>query len=240
MISRSGLVLPGRYGNFFSGRGMNWEKSSASTPLKRDFLNAFFEKEKRFFLTGGSALALFYLDHRKSYDLDLFSTESIEWMEIDGWVRLCASNISAQVQVVRDAPTFRRYKLDRKPDAEVVDIVLDVTPQVDAEKRNVGGIQVDTLHEIMVNKITTLIGRAEIKDIIDLLFLEKEGWRIEDYFEDAKLKDGGLDAGMIAMILNSLKVSELPDYMIKPLTLDELRTYISDLKTRFLILAHPG
>ena len=43
---------------------MNWEKSKALTPLKRDFLKAFFEREHRFFLTGGSALGIFYLQHR--------------------------------------------------------------------------------------------------------------------------------------------------------------------------------
>jgi predicted nucleotidyltransferase component of viral defense system len=218
---------------------MNWEKSSASTPLKRDFLKAFFEREKRFFLTGGSALALFYLDHRKSYDLDLFSTHTIEWLEIDGWVKLCAQNIKAELEVVRDAPTFRRYRLVREPDAEVVDIVLDVTNQMDDVKADVDGIMVDTMREIMVNKITTLIGRAEIKDIVDLFFLEKNGLRIEDHFEQAKLKDGGLDAGMMAMILDSIKIAEAPDYMIKPVTLAELNGYIHALKTRFLLMAHP-
>jgi len=53
---------------------MSWENSKAITPLKREFLKAFCLREKRFFLTGGSALGLFYLQHRFSYDLDLFST----------------------------------------------------------------------------------------------------------------------------------------------------------------------
>lgn len=53
---------------------MNWVESSACTPLKRDFLRTWFAQERRFFLTGGSALGLFYLDHRYSYDLDLFTS----------------------------------------------------------------------------------------------------------------------------------------------------------------------
>jgi hypothetical protein len=47
---------------------MSWEDSKACTPLKRDFLRAWFALESRYFLTGGSALGLFYLDHRRSYD----------------------------------------------------------------------------------------------------------------------------------------------------------------------------
>ena len=38
---------------------MNWEDSNACTPLKRDFLRAWFAQEQRFFLIGGSALGLF-------------------------------------------------------------------------------------------------------------------------------------------------------------------------------------
>ena len=43
--------------------GKNWEKSKALTPLKKDFLKEFFLIEDRFFLTGGSALGIFYFDH---------------------------------------------------------------------------------------------------------------------------------------------------------------------------------
>ena len=57
---------------------MSWESSKALTPLKRAFLDAFFAENRSFFLTGGSALGIFYLDHRRSYDLDLFTTEPQE------------------------------------------------------------------------------------------------------------------------------------------------------------------
>lgn len=40
------------------------------TPLQRDLLAAFFAHERRFFLTGGAALAGFYLHHR-STDADV-------------------------------------------------------------------------------------------------------------------------------------------------------------------------
>jgi len=43
------------------------------TPLQRDLLLAFFERERGFFLTGGAALAGFYLHHRETTDLDFFT-----------------------------------------------------------------------------------------------------------------------------------------------------------------------
>ena len=63
---------------------MNWEESKALTPLKRDFLKAFFDRSQAFFLTGGSALGIFYLQHRLSFDLDFFTTdEHLQWHILD-------------------------------------------------------------------------------------------------------------------------------------------------------------
>jgi len=218
---------------------MNWEKSKAVTPLKRDFLKSFFSQEKRFFLTGGSALGLFYLEHRYSYDLDFFSEEHVTWLELDGVMHLCTSQIGATLELLRDSPTFRRYIITRNDDTEIIDIVVAVESQIDPEKPWIGDIRVDTLHEIMLNKITTLISRCELKDIVDLYFLEKQGFLVETYFEEAQKKDGGLDPSMISLLLNSLTVSELPDYMIKPLSLEELRSFIKDLKRRMALMAYP-
>jgi len=219
---------------------MNWEKSKALTSLKRDFLRSFFSKEKRFFLTGGSALGLFYLEHRYSYDLDLFTSDTPEWLEVDGVFRLCAREIGADTEMLRDSPTFRRYRLSRKDETEIIDFVLAIDHQIDIEKVQFASIKVDTLHEIFVNKITTLISRCEIKDLVDLYFLEQEGMVIEDYFDDAKQKDGGLDPAMISSILNSVQITELPDYLIKPLTLEDLKKFVEVLRKRMALLAYPA
>jgi len=154
-------------------------------------------------------------------------------------MRLCAKEVGAVLQLLRDAPTFRRYRLERAEHIEIVDIVVDVGPQVDIEKQWVKGVQVDTLHEIVLNKIATLISRCEQKDIVDLYFLERDGYRIEDYFAEAQQKDGGLDPAMISMLLNSMKIVELPDYMIEPLTIEELQTFANDLKRRMALMAYP-
>ena len=47
------------------------------TPFQNEVLSFFFKiKDSVYFLlTGGSALAEFYLGHRKSFDLDIFTTE---------------------------------------------------------------------------------------------------------------------------------------------------------------------
>jgi len=103
----------------------------------------------------------------------------------------------------------------------------------------VDDVRVDTLREIMVNKVTTLISRCELKDIVDLYFLEKDGFRVERHFEEAQRKDGGLDPAMVSLLLDSVKLTELPDYMIKPLTLAELQAFVDDLKRRMALMAYP-
>jgi predicted nucleotidyltransferase component of viral defense system len=154
---------------------VKWEESNACTPLKRDFLSAWFAEERRFFLTGGSALALFYLDHRRSYDLDLFSTEAVSGQEIHNLVRRTAERIGAQCEALRTSPDFHRFRLLRGVEREALDVVIDRAPQVDVRKAEFAGIRVDTLREMTANKLTTLLHRAELKDVVDLFFLEQSG-----------------------------------------------------------------
>ena len=44
--------------------------------------------------------------------------------------------------------------------ASGIDIVLDVNPQIDTQKECIDDVQFDTLHEIMLNKITTALDAA--------------------------------------------------------------------------------
>ena len=48
-------------------------KEGILTPAQASFLESFFESGPPAFLTGGTALSGFYLGHRLSQDLDLFS-----------------------------------------------------------------------------------------------------------------------------------------------------------------------
>ena len=184
-------------------------------------------------------MGLFYLEHRYSYDLDLFTSEKPDWLEVDAVFHACTDEIGASSEIVRDSPTFRRYRLCRENESEIIDFVLAIDQQIDETKVFFDNIKVDSLHEIFVNKITTLISRCEIKDLVDLYFLEQEGMRIEEHFEEARQKDGGLDPAMISSILNSIQVTELPDYLIKPLSRDEFISFVDTLRKRMAILAYP-
>jgi hypothetical protein len=80
---------------------MNWEKSKSLTLLKHDFLIAFFKKCQDFFLTGGSALGVFYLDHRFSYDLDLFTGKDIDWHYLERLFITVVEELNAEYKIIR-------------------------------------------------------------------------------------------------------------------------------------------
>lgn len=219
---------------------MNWEDSNACTPLKRDFLRAWFAQERRFFLTGGSALGLFYLDHRRSYDLDLFTCEEVEGKEVQSLVQRTAAQIGAECAALRSAPDFHRFRLTRGEEREVIDVVVDRAPQLDAEKMDFEGIRVDTVREIIANKLTTLLSRTELKDVVDLYFLEKAGHDLLAAFPDARAKDGGWEPAVVSMLLDDLRVTELPAWMIKELAPSDLAAFLHRLRLAIAAQALPG
>lgn len=209
---------------------MNWEDSKACTPLKRDVLNAWFAKDSRYFLTGGSALGLFYLHHRLSYDLDLFTTEEVSAKEVQTLMLRVADEIGAHCESLRTAPDFHRFKLTRNQESELIDIVVDRVPQIDPEKVRVADIRVDTQREILANKLTTLLSRAEIKDLVDLYFLEQAGLNIIEAIPDAQMKDGGWDAAMVSLLLETISFDEMPVLLLKVLSLDDLKEFTTRLR----------
>lgn len=219
---------------------MSWEDSNACTPLKRDFLRAWFAQERRFFLTGGSALGLFDLDHRRSYDLDLFTGEEVEGKEVQGLVRRTASRIGAECAALRSAPDFHRFRLTRGEEREVIDMVVDRAPQLDAVKREIEGIRVDTVREMLANKLTTLLSRTELKDVVDLYFLEQAGYDLLAAIPDARAKDGGWDPAVVSMLLDNLRVTETPAWMIKELAPSDLVAFLNRLRLAIAAQALPG
>lgn len=218
---------------------MNWEKSKSLTSLKLDFLNCFFEKEQSFFLTGGSALSIFYLDHRFSYDLDLFTLENVDWHLFENELRDISDRINATLSSISTSPLFRRYQIERNREVEILDFIIEKVPQLNKKKNLFGTITVDTLDEIGVNKICTLISRSEIKDLIDLYFLSKEGFNVVEHINDSKKKDAGLSPSTLSFILDEIEIHKLPDYMIKEISVDDIKKFVSQLKIQLAEISFP-
>ena len=205
--------------------------------FQQEVLAAFFERQQGFFLTGGAALVGFHLHHRTTLDLDLFTTDDLL---DDGEAALqeAARDLGATVEKLRTSSSFRRFLLQRAAESVVVDLARDSTPQIDQEKTEIGGIRIDSPREIMANKLCTLLSRGEIRDLVDLRALEREGLGLEDHLLLAMQKDGGLTAGQLAWVLSQI---EIGDDATPPgdVTVEELRRYLADLIERLTQLAYP-
>jgi hypothetical protein len=210
-------------------------------PLQADLLARLSAALPDFFLTGGSALAEFYLGHRVSEDLDLFTARIDAFADADVLVRQVAVERGIPVAVVRSSRFFRRYVFDSAEEQVVIDLVLDPVPQVNPDKPIFDGIRTDTLREIAVNKVCTLLERWEPRDLVDLLFIERAGIDPLDLIAEARRKDGGLTPASLAFSLATAPpIDQMPHGMLAPLTVDELRAYRDRLIQRLTILAVPS
>ena len=207
--------------------------------LQWEFLAFFFQGSPPFFLTGGTALSAFYLQHRYSEDLDLFTLDSDAFDRVPLYVADTTAKLTASVASLQTAPQFRRYQLSRKGESVIVDFVREVVPQISEEKNRFDGIMVDTLDDITANKICTVISRAEIKDYIDLYFLARAGYPLENYIELAQRKDAGVSQAMLAYLLSEVKLSKVPDFMIAPVSLKDLQEYFQSLARKLAVESFP-
>jgi predicted nucleotidyltransferase component of viral defense system len=206
--------------------------------LQREVLQRFFEHDRRWFLTGGGALAGFYLGHRVTDDLDLFTHDQEAFEARARTLQATATSLGAALSSLRESPSFGRYVLSRGDESVVVDLVREYVPSVFPQKRDVAGIRVDPLEEILANKLCAVLSRSEERDLVDLLFLERAGHRAEQGLAAAFAKDGGCTPAALAYLLSQIDV---PDGVRLPAGVEpaELREFVRDLSGRLRRAAAP-
>jgi predicted nucleotidyltransferase component of viral defense system len=211
---------------------------SKLTALQGEVLDAFFQRERGFFLTGGAALAGFHLGHRMTDDLDLFTRQELAFERGRYVLADVAAAIGGELHVRQDAPGFKRLVLTRGDEGVVIDIVKDTSPQLHADKLERDNIVIDPADEILANKLAALVGRAEERDLIDVMFLERAGYSVEAALPVALEKDGGCTPATLAWLLSEITI---PEGVVLPAGVSpaELRAYVADLIARLLVLATP-
>jgi len=148
--------------------------------------------EEFFFLTGGTALSVFYLHHRVSEDLDFFTVHSLALAEIDFWIRRMWPQNSVKI---KESTNFLAYLINEIK----VEFVIDpLSNKEDREKillENGHYLLVDTIDNIFSNKFCTIASRTEPKDFIDFYFIHhlfpERG--IDQVYNNARIKDAIFD-----------------------------------------------
>ena len=188
-------------------------------------------------LTGGGALVGFHLHHRTSDDLDLFAKPPVQLDEGYRALEAAAVALGGSVESVRSSPEFRRALVRRGNEAAIVDLVVDRAADVDETVAGPERIRLHSLREIAANKVCALLGRGEIRDLIDLRAILARGLSLQDILVDAEQKDGGVEPATLAWILAGLRIGA--DVELPGVTAAELEEFRRNLVVRLRALAKP-
>lgn len=193
-------------------------------------------------LTGGSLLGGFYLGHRGSLDLDVFTQRRDMLPELSARLEAWCEEAGAQWQITRDYPGFRRYQVRLEGASTLVDLVHDQSHQVVpvADKPVREGLRVDPLREIRANKLAALLGRGETKDLVDLYALARAGWPPLEGLEDASTKDGGVEPATMAWVLTQVSIDLEGLLLTSEVDPAELRKFRDELVEQLQRLAFPA
>lgn len=184
---------------------------------------------EHFYLTGGTALAGFYLFHRKSEDLDFFSAEEVDPMVIDVFLKSQKGKLG--FTEFEFQKSFNRNLFFLRYSDETLKTEFTYFPFPPLEKGVLQGqLRIDSMRDIAVNKVFTISQQVRARDFVDLFFiLKKENWNLDDLLKDARIKfDTHID--LIQFGAQLLKIREARDMprMIVSLDQKELETFFTD------------
>ena len=104
---------------------------------------------------------------------------------------------------------------------------------------SVGAIRIDSPREILVNKLCALLSRSEVRDLVDIVELEKLGFSIEAALPLAAQKDAGFTPSQLAWILQQVRLGD--DARIPGgASVEELRRFVASLIERLRRAAYPA
>lgn len=153
-----------------------------------DVISADTEICKFFYLSGGTALAEFYLQHRLSEDLDFFSEQEFDVQAIDVFFK--KNKIALGIEKIDFQQSFNRnlFFLYLKGDIIKTEFTYFPFPRIEAAMKK-DGLEIDSLLDIAVNKVFTIYQKPRSRDFIDLYLINKKtGWAIDDLVKKAKIK----------------------------------------------------
>jgi predicted nucleotidyltransferase component of viral defense system len=177
---------------------------------QKSFLRLFsnLPDQERFYLTGGTALAEYYLGHRLSYDLDLFTDEADLILPFSYRVEKAAQSAGMTIHAVRRFASFVEFQVTQGKEQLKVDLALDSPFRLAAAQISDMGVFVNDFLDIQADKTLAFFGRAEPRDAVDLYFL-LQTTKFEKLVALARQKDTGFDLYWFAIALN--RTEKYPD-----------------------------
>ena len=209
------------------------EEKTFLTPVQRRFLELVIKEPyllRRYYWTGGTVLAEFYLHHRESFDIDLFSEREVYLPSVSKFVGIAGARLGAR-KITHHRFLGLHSFFFHLPD-EVLKIDFNYYPfsRIGKGKRW-QGLEVDSLLDIAVNKIHTISLKPRVRDFVDIyLVLKGEGFTLEKLIDLAKAKFDW-DIAPLQLGENFAKVVTFTDFprMLVPFERKEMEEFFLGL-----------
>jgi predicted nucleotidyltransferase component of viral defense system len=178
------------------------------------FLNLFARQSdlgNLFYLTGGTALAEYYIHYRYSEDLDFFSEIEFDTGPIVVFLKTIKSNLKFSKFDINTS--FNRNIIQLIFDKEVLKLEFTYFPFPQIDKSHlVGGVKIDSVVDIATNKLFTIYQNPRSRDYMDLYMIcQKYSFKIKDILKKAKAKfDWHVDP--VKLGSQFLQATEMKDY----------------------------
>ena len=148
-----------------------------------------------FFLTGGTVLSVFYLHHRTSEDLDFFTITDAKLANVNDTLRRTYQD---NLSLIQSSPMFLSYLIKGVKVDFVVDPMSETNKPYDYTLETGKTLKLDLIDNISSNKLTAMVSRFEIKDIVDFYYISKAFWNhskqiFMECYERARKKEALLD-----------------------------------------------
>ncbi len=185
---------------------------SSLTPLQLRILRVLARLRPAWTLTGGAALGL-HLAHRATRDLDLFFRRLGRLDDLPRQAESLLVEDGLSVSRVQSEPAFQRFRVvDQTGSSCLVDLVADPVLSVTEPAvidAGAASIQVDSLHELLVNKLCALLSRSELRDLVDIRAILAAGGDLGRALRDASRKDAGFSPLVVAWLLRDWEPAPL-------------------------------
>lgn len=190
------------------------------------------QKLASFYLSGGTALAAYYLSHRISEDLDFFIFEDPDILFLHQFAQRLKGELGAKE--VRYEKLHDRSQFFFAMDPGEVKVEFSKYPFRQLEETSKrDGISIDSLRDIAANKLMAMLDRFDPKDFVDIFFILRQ-MKFNEVRADGE-KKFGIKIGDVFLggeIAKVRRIEALPK-MVKPLPIKELKDFFANLAKDF-------
>ena len=216
-----------------------FSQNAVPLALHKALAHIFFACAEGLWLVGGTALAGFYAEHRRSDDLDLFAQDQFAWQAAVRAVQSLKEK-GAVFSHERTASGYFRTLAKLDQHEFTIDLVLDEHLfQVGKANKSEENILFADISTLLAMKVACLVSRASEKDLFDLDWIlgRIPKWEIAELIELGKQFDGGLNVeSMLISLQGSILRKEACAFILpkSQLTAEEVYKLITALRQKFI------